>query len=137
LMTAQRSGNLKEGLGSYWGTTDFRWEKQTPLRNGQVLIRTSTEDALNAESGEALLPADYEDVRTGDIGISVIRAIQKEAYVFDGGDSTATRILPLNVGEVPLAIARPLAARINRRQYYPATVQFTVPGLATHLTKGR
>jgi hypothetical protein len=137
LVTAQRSGNLKEGLGSYWGTTSFSSEQQTPLPNRQVLLRTNRTDQLNVDDGEALLPEDYEDVRVGDIGISVIKAITKQMYVYDGADSSATSILHLNGGEAPLTVLVPLVNRLNRRQDYPANVELPIPGFDLSLVKGR
>jgi hypothetical protein len=136
LITAQRSGNLASGQGCYWGTVGFNWEEQVPQRNRGVLIRSSKSENLNAD-GEALLPDDWEDPRQGDIGISIIQHIQKQVYVFDAADSTATRILPLNAGEAPIAVARPLAVRYNRAQYYPGNAQMSIPGFDLSLVRGR
>jgi hypothetical protein len=137
LEVAQRSGNLAEGQGSYWGLAGYRWEEQVPQRNRGVLIRSSDMDTLNTSDGEALLPADWEDPRQGDIGISVIQHIQKQVYVFDEADSTATKILSLNAGEAPLANARPLAVRYNRAQFYPGSAQMSIPGFDNGIVRGR
>lgn len=136
LMRAQRAGNLASGQGSRWGTTGTRTEGQRPLKNRQVDIQTDESDALNAD-GESLLPEDYEDPRVGDIGISVIKQVTKQLYITEGGDPTATLWEKMNGGEVPLSILQPLAIRKNRRQFYPANVQFSLAGIHRDLTRGR
>jgi hypothetical protein len=135
LITSQRSGNLVEGQGSYWGTTGYDWEEQTPLQNRQVLIRTSDSDNLNTDG--QLLPNDGEDARVGDIGIAAHKAITKQTYVFDEADDTATKVLPLNGGEAPLSVLKPLAIRKNRRQSLPGNMGFGLPGCHPYLVKGR
>lgn len=137
-LRAYRSGNMATGQGSRYGTSDFRWEKMTPQRNGTVLIATSAEDNLNIENaGEALLPEDYEDTRVGDIGISVIKAIQRTAFIDEGADATAKRISTLNLGPIPLNIGEPLAVRYNRRQFYPRTINARLPYPHFGIVKGR
>lgn len=136
LQVGLMAGNLVAGLGSYWGRTGGHSEAQSPAQNRQLAIRTSQENSLNAD-GESFLSDDYTDDRTGDIGISINKAIQKQAYVFDEGDPAAKRIQKLNGGEAPLSILRPLATRLNRRQYYPGRHALKVPGMDWSLVKGR
>ncbi len=137
LLQAQRAGNLAEGQGSYWGTVGENDEKQEPGPNREVNITTTETDSLNVDEGEALLPADYEDPRRGDIGISTVQVIPKRTYVFDEGDATATKILHLNGGNAPLSILKPLCVRYNRAQFFPGNIQTTVPGIDRSLARGR
>jgi hypothetical protein len=137
LVRAQRAGNLAAGQGSYWGQTGVNWEKQVPGPNREVTITTSETDNLNVDNGEALLPADYEDPRRGDIGISIKQTLPKQIYIFDEGDTTAVKILHLTGGHVPISILKPLCIRYNRAQFFSGNIQTTVPGLDRSLSRGR
>jgi len=133
LLQSYRSGNLVDTLvGSTGDISNYR-EWQTPLPNRRVWIRTATKDHMNSGTQ----PEDINEVRIGDIGISIAKHLQRQRYVFDEADSTATRIMPLNVGEAPLSVGVPLATRINRRQYYPGRASMTVSGMDWSLISGR
>lgn len=136
ILTSLRSGNLREGQASYWGVTGYNWESQQPLPNRQVIVRTSAQDNLNLDEGEALLPDDFQDTRTGDIGISVIKPITKEYYEFTGGDPTATLIRTLNGGEFSLRTLKALCIRLNRRQFFPGTISARSVGLDLNMEIG-
>jgi hypothetical protein len=137
LLRAQQSGNLKEGLGSYWGVTSYSYETQTPQEDGTVRIRTGNLDSLNNETGGLISPGDFEDTRVGDIAISILKPITKQVYVYTGADATATRILQLNGGEAPISILNALAERINARQYHGSTVEMPMPGFSNDIRRGR
>jgi hypothetical protein len=136
-ITAIRAGNLYALLKGNWVEISKDEEWQTPLKNRQVRIRSSHTNKLNSSlAGFTRSPDGYDD-RVGDIGISTTRFVTKQTYVFDEADDTATKVLPLNGGEAPLSVLKPLAIRKNRRQSLPGNMGFGLPGCHPYLVKGR
>lgn len=124
LARAQENGNLAEGQGSRWGTTDYQGESQRVLRNRKVMIRQRGNTPLNSQG---LSYQDGEDVRVGDIGIQVIRPETRTIKITEGGDPTATLWRSVNGGEEPLVSLQPLCHRLNKRQDFPGEIQAPLP----------
>lgn len=125
LARAQESGNLVEGQGSRYGTTDYKGESQRVLANRKVMIRQRGNTPLNSTAG--IQYQDGEDVRVGDVDVPLIRPVTKSVYVTEGGDATASLWRPIHAGEAPLIIAQPLCIRLNKRQDFPGGIAGELP----------
>lgn len=137
LLRAAEQGQVETYQTGRWGDISNFREWQIPQQNRQVTLITQITDTMNTDAGLTAEPVNQPDVRVGDIGIPAHKQITKQVYVNDGGDATATRVKPLNGGEAPLSVLKPLATRINRRQFAGGKAGFPVPGVDLSLTKGR
>ncbi len=102
------AGNLKKAMTSNFAVLETTVENFRPLKNGQVEVRVTRFDALRGK----LKPAAPSEVRSGDISVPNFQK-QKSKTIFKVGVTQAARsrgLLPLNVGELPLRFAEPLAA---------------------------
>lgn len=107
--TAYRAGNLNENLTFVWGDIRAIYETAEPKRGGQVKVKLREVDFLSGT-----VNSDENEERVGDVSIYGTQPIQNRVLVLDADNATRTteRLDTINVGELPLTFAIPLARRI-------------------------
>lgn len=117
------AGNLKKEMTSAFQTLENTVEYFRPTAAGQIECRTERFDALRGKPKPPI-----SDVRSGDISVPNFTK-QKTKTIFKSGVTQATRtgkpLVPLNVGELPLFFAEPLANWLLANGRITANVEIT------------
>lgn len=128
---AKRSGNITKDTTYRYGEISSVEEITYPTTKETLVMKVTTTDYLKKESHE-----EYEEPRTGDIGIDDNQAANKPILVtaIPGESIIGKKRETLSVDELPLEYAIPLARiLLKRNSTKPFTFNTEVPGFIRHL----
>jgi len=128
---AKRSGNITEDTTYRYGAISSVEEITYPTTKETLVMKVTTTDYLKQESHE-----EYEEPRTGDIGISDNQSANKPIIITaEPGQSIAGKKREtLSIDELPLEYGIPLARiLLKRNTAKPFTFVTEVPGFIRHL----
>jgi hypothetical protein len=136
LLEAHKAGNLVAEMTTEFGLIKTVTETLTPIGPNQFVSRIQTIDHLRG----AVTRSESEP-RTGDAGLNSIGGKSKQLRIWAAGvtqgERTGRPIESLNVGELPLAFARPLAERkLAARNARKASGTLVVSGFDESIERG-
>ena len=139
-MKAEEAGNLAEGMNLVEGAIETTYQTYRPKRNGQVDVDGATINFVPTVVGKPpVVKVLDSEPKAGDVSLKGQSGKQNTMYVFpnDDWERTDAPVVPFAVGELPLALAFPLARRqLIRRRTKSSKVTVTVIGLDVTIRRG-